>query len=260
MKQLLVAGLLTVIAAWPLHAAARDMAGHYVVRETGVQLDIFANGGFRYRGIAKGSDFDGKWSLQGSKLILEPNRKDYPNIQLVVEGDVLRFPQDRKNRVFRKQGVAQPDATSSGKKQGNEGVPDAMQYIAKGPDIDVESMRDPFVSHLSQIAERRRQQRLAREAKLGRRKHEKLEDFDLSELKLVAIMRMGKDRVAMVQDNSGKGYLVRRNNHMGKNGGRVEKITDNSIVLIESVTNPAGDLVEREVRLTLKEVNEQNAP
>jgi len=256
MKQLLVAGLLTVIAAWPLHAAARDMAGHYVVRETGVQLDIFANGSFRYRGIAKGSDFDGEWSLQGSKLILNPNRKDYPNIQLVAEDDVLRFPQDRKNRVFRKQGAAK----SGDKRKGDEDVPDAMQYIAKGPDIDVESMRDPFVSHLSQIAERRRQQRLAREAKLGRRKHEKLEDFDLSELKLVAIMRMGKDRVAMVQDNSGKGYLVRRNNHMGKNGGRVEKITDNSIVLIESVTNPAGDLVEREVRLTLKEVNEQNAP
>jgi type IV pilus assembly protein PilP len=43
---------------------------------------------------------------------------------------------------------------------------------------------------------------------------------------------------------------------MGKNNGRVEKITDDSVYLVEQVVNPAGDIVDRQVTLTLKEVNE----
>ena len=137
-----------------------------------------------------------------------------------------------------------------------EDVPDAMGYMVKGPDIDVESLRDPFVSPMSRIAERNAQLLLQKQAKLGKRNPEKLEAFSLSELKLVAIYSMGKDRVALIQDNIGNGYKVRRNNYMGKDSGRVEKITEDSILLIESALDLAGDLVEREVVLTLKEVNE----
>ena len=137
-----------------------------------------------------------------------------------------------------------------------EVVPDAMGYMVKGPDIEVESMRDPFVSPMGQIAERKRQLLLKKQPNLGKRKREKLESFDLSELKLVAIYSMGKDRVALIQDNRGNGYSVRRKNYMGKDSGRVEKITVDSLLLIESALNPAGDLIEREVVLTLKEVNE----
>ena len=137
-----------------------------------------------------------------------------------------------------------------------EVVPDAMGYMVKGPDIDVESLRDPFVSPMSRIAERNAQLLLQKQAKLGKRNPEKLEAFSLSELKLVAIYSMGKDRVALIQDNSGNPYKVRRNNYMGKDSGRVEKITQDSILLVESALDPAGDLIEREVVLTLKEVNE----
>lgn len=260
MKRFLATSLLMLIAAMPVHAAARDVAGHYLVQETGVQLDVFPNGTFRYRGVAKGSDFDGKWRLQGKRLILDPKRNDYPDIELVVEKDKLRFPQDRKHRLFRKQGAAGSGAAQAAKGQDDKSVPDVMKYIIKGPDIDIETMRDPFVSYLSRIAEQRRQLLLARQAKLGHRKRGKLEHFDLSELKLVAIMKMGKDRVAMVEDNSGKGYLVRRNTYMGKNSGRVIRITDDTVLLVEKVVNPAGDLVDHEVRMTLKEVNTSATP
>ncbi len=260
MKRFLATGLLMVITAMPVHAATGDVTGHYLVKETGVQLDVFANGTFQYRGKAKGQGFDGKWSLQGSKLTLEPGRKDYPKIQLIVEDDALRFPQDRKNRLFRKQGAAKSGGAQPEKGQDDEAVPDVMKYIIKGPDIDIETMRDPFVSYLSRIAEQRRQLLLARQAKLGRHKRGKLEHFDLSELKLVAIMKMGGDRVAMVEDNSGKGYLVRRNTYMGKNSGRVIRITDDTVLLVEKVVNPAGDLVNHEVRMTLKEVNTSATP
>ncbi len=138
----------------------------------------------------------------------------------------------------------------------DEVVPDAMGYMVKGPDVDIESLRDPFQSQFDQLAERNRKLLLKKQKHLADRKREKLEDFALSELKLVAIFSMADDRVAMVEDNSGKGYMVRRNNYIGRNSGRVEKIMKDSVLLIESALDPAGDLVEREIVLTLKEVNE----
>lgn len=176
---------------------------------------------------------------------------------LLITGWVISpLPVAAADAVVEKQ-AANSGADSAPKKSAAaSAVPDAMGYLARGPAINIESLRDPFISYLDKIAERNRQLMLARQAKRGHRKLEPLENYDLSELKLVAIIRLGDDKAAMVEDNSGKGYLVRRNSHLGKNSGRVEKITSDTVLLIESVANPAGELIEREVELTLKEVNE----
>jgi len=135
-------------------------------------------------------------------------------------------------------------------------VPNAMHHMTKGPDVDIERLRDPFASYLGAVARRRQRALAAQRAQLARHRHEALENFDLSTLKLVAIMRMGKKRVAMVEDAAGKGYIVRQGNYMGKNNGRIKKITDDSVLMVEQVFNPAGDLVNHSVTLTLKEVNQ----
>ncbi|MDQ6957559.1 MAG: pilus assembly protein PilP [Mariprofundaceae bacterium] len=135
-------------------------------------------------------------------------------------------------------------------------IPDAMKHLVKGPDVDIESLRDPFASYLALVASRGRQTLAERQSHLASRDREILETFDLTTLKLVATMRMGENRVAMVEDGTGKGYIVRRGNYMGKNNGRVEKITDNTLYLVEQIVNPAGDIVDRQVTMTLKEVNQ----
>ncbi len=140
--------------------------------------------------------------------------------------------------------------------KGAERVPDAMRHMVTAPDVDIESIRDPFQSYLALVAKRQRQLLSERKAHLANHQREPLEDFDLSTLKLVAIMKMGQQRVAMVEDPEGKGHIVRPGNYMGKNNGRVETITDDSVHLVEQVVNPAGDIVKRRVTLTLKEVNE----
>lgn len=137
-----------------------------------------------------------------------------------------------------------------------DSVPEAMQHMVKAPNADIEAMRDPFTSYLSRMAERSREILAARRANMASRPHEELENFDLSTLQLVAIMRMGKRRVAMVQDSTGKGYMVRVGNYMGKNNGHVKKITGDSLILVEQVVNPAGDIANHKVTLTLKEVNQ----
>jgi len=135
-------------------------------------------------------------------------------------------------------------------------MPDAMQHLVTAPEIDFANLRDPFASYLVRVASRGQSALLDNKTRLSNREREKLEDFDLATLNLVAIFSMGGERVAMVQDGTAKGYIVRRGNHMGKNNGKIEKITDDTIFLVEQVLNPAGEIIDRQVNLTLNEVNE----
>ncbi len=137
-----------------------------------------------------------------------------------------------------------------------EVLPDAMQRLRKGPNIDYEDLRDPFSSYLAVAAARTSQLLISRKTELASRPREPLEEYDISEIKLVAVFRMGEDSVAMLEDTTGKGFTVRKGNYVGLNSGRIDRITADSLLLIEQVLNPAGDIVAREVVLTLKEVNQ----
>jgi type IV pilus assembly protein PilP len=137
----------------------------------------------------------------------------------------------------------------------DEAVPDAMQHLLKAPEIDFANLRDPFASYLTLVAQRGQALLNERRLRFQDREREVLENFDLSTLKLVAIYSMGEDRVAMVEDATGRGYTIRRGNYMGKNNGRIEKIEFDTVYLVEQIINPAGDVVDNQVTMTLKEVN-----
>lgn len=149
--------------------------------------------------------------------------------------------------------------TDNSESNDEEAMPDAMARLLKAPDIDIENIRDPFLSTF----EKKRMEEEARfknrkRLPSNRRKREVLESFDLSSLKLVATFkRAGKDWVASVEDNAGRAYTVHRGNYMGKRGGKIEKIDGQTIYLVEQVVNPAGEIVDRQVTLTLAEVNDQ---
>jgi len=158
--------------------------------------------------------------------------------------------------------VADPAASQSmagnpASSQDDDAIPDAMKSMMKAPKVDYQHLRDPFVSYLVTLSQRGQALLREREARLSNRPREVLENFDLSTLKLVAIYTMGGDRVAMIQDNTGKGYIVRRGNYMGKNNGRIEKIGNNSLYLVEQVLDPAGQITDRQVTLTLNTINSQ---
>lgn len=135
-------------------------------------------------------------------------------------------------------------------------MPDALKHMVSAPDIDFVNLRDPFESYLELVASRGRSSLSARKLRMNDRKREYLEGFDLSSLKLVAIFSMGGERVGMVQDAATKGYIVRRGSYLGKNSGHIEKITDDTVFLVEQVIDPAGEVTDRQVSLTLREVNE----
>ncbi len=135
-------------------------------------------------------------------------------------------------------------------------VPDAMQHMVKAPAIDYANLRDPFASYLARVASHNQAMSDEAPSQQSNRKREVLEAFDLDSLRLVAIFSMGGERVAMIEDSTSKGYIIRRGNYLGKNNGQIEKITDSTVFLVEEVRNAARDLIDRQVSLTLNEVNE----
>ncbi|PIP02410.1 MAG: fimbrial assembly protein [Zetaproteobacteria bacterium CG12_big_fil_rev_8_21_14_0_65_54_13] len=135
-------------------------------------------------------------------------------------------------------------------------MPDAMQHLVTAPDIDFANLRDPFASYLARVSSTGKNALLENQLQLSNREREALEGYDLGSLKLVAIFSMGGERVAMIEDSSNKGFIIRRGNYLGKNNGKIEKITGDTVFLVEQVLDPAGDIIDRQVTLTLNEVNQ----
>lgn len=60
-----------------------------------------------------------------------------------------------------------------------------------------------------------------------------LQKYDLSQLKLVAIIATREGNVAMVEDSAGKGYFIRKGTEIGKNDGKVAKILKDRVIIEE---------------------------
>ncbi len=60
-----------------------------------------------------------------------------------------------------------------------------------------------------------------------------LQQFDLSQLKLVGIIWGIADARALVEDPTGKGYIIQRGTKVGKNDGTVIRILSDEVVVLE---------------------------
>ncbi len=69
---------------------------------------------------------------------------------------------------------------------------------------------------------------------------EPLCQFDLDDLRLVAVVSGDANPVAMVEDRSGVGHVVRRNTKVGKQAGKVTAILRECIVVTSFVVGPDG--------------------
>jgi type IV pilus assembly protein PilP len=69
---------------------------------------------------------------------------------------------------------------------------------------------------------------------------EPLCQFDLDELSVVAVVSGDANPLAMVEDKSGVGHLVRRNTKIGRQGGKVTQVLRDCIVVTSFVTGADG--------------------
>jgi len=78
-----------------------------------------------------------------------------------------------------------------------------------------------------------------------------LEKISLSQLKLVGIIRASSGNKALVEESSGKGFVIKKGTYIGLNSGKVVKIQKDNVIIEEEVENVLGNLVIRQRELKL---------
>ena len=80
-----------------------------------------------------------------------------------------------------------------------------------------------------------------------------LEQFELAQLALHAVVWDTPRARALVTDPSGRGYIVAEGTPIGKNEGRVTKITDNLMVVRETYVDYLGERTEKDIEMRVRQ-------
>ena len=80
-----------------------------------------------------------------------------------------------------------------------------------------------------------------------------LERFDLSQLRLRGVIWGNKNPRALVMDPAGKAYIVAQGTPIGKNEGRIVRITDNGVTVKETYVDFLGKATTKDIELRLHE-------
>lgn len=79
-----------------------------------------------------------------------------------------------------------------------------------------------------------------------------LERVALSQLKLSAIMRSSAGNRALVEDATGKGYVIKKGTYIGLNAGQVVQIEKDRVIIEEEIENLMGELIVSNTELKLQ--------
>ena len=78
-----------------------------------------------------------------------------------------------------------------------------------------------------------------------------LERIDISALKLVAIVMASSGNRALVEESSGKGYVIKKGTYIGTNAGKVAKIEKDKVIVAEEYEDYRGKIVVRNKEIKL---------
>ncbi len=132
-----------------------------------------------------------------------------------------------------------PQTTAGGEGAAEEAEKPAPKLYG----YDRTGKRDPFRSfHWDRISSER--DRLAERGPL--------EQYDLSQLAVVAIVWSNDTTRALVHDPAGLAYIVSKGSRMGKNDGKVVQIDDNLILVKETYYNFLAEKTTRDVELRIR--------
>jgi type IV pilus assembly protein PilP len=83
-----------------------------------------------------------------------------------------------------------------------------------------------------------------------------LQKYEISQLKLVAIIITPEGNIALVEDSAGKGYFLKKGTEIGKNDGKVKKILKDKVIIEEVYEDIFGQKKINEISLFLHRVEE----
>ena len=78
-----------------------------------------------------------------------------------------------------------------------------------------------------------------------------LQEYDFDQLKLVAVMIMGENKKAIIEDYQGKGYIVNIDTYVGKNFGKVKDIMPDKIIIEEKYKDYMGKIQNKNIPMEL---------
>jgi len=104
--------------------------------------------------------------------------------------------------------------------------------------------RDPFRSYFIDLAEQSADS-------ADERKILPTEEYELDQYRLTALVTGTSQPRAMVEDPQNRGHVLRVGTRLGKNGGRVARITNRGITVVEEVTSPSGERVKVSIPINL---------
>jgi len=155
----------------------------------------------------------------------------------------VKIPKEEKIAVEKPKG--KPDKNVNAKKEGVEKKGGKEKDTAKEADYfyDPTNKIDPFKSFISIKDE------IEGEAEEEPRTY--LETLDISQLTVSATVLSGKDSWALIRDSKGDGHVIKVGTPIGKNRGKVARITKNEIIVREQYKNIKGKIITRDISIKL---------
>ena len=135
-------------------------------------------------------------------------------------------------------------------------APKPMVAAAKGPEPVADpngpapfvyspvGKRDPFRSYLLELA-------LQATDTGPTRKKEETEDYEIDQYRLTGLITGTAQPKAMVEDPAGRGHVLRIGTRLGKNGGRVSRISNFGIIVVEETRDPTGKRIKLPIAIKL---------
>jgi type IV pilus assembly protein PilP len=117
----------------------------------------------------------------------------------------------------------------------------AQASIGRDFTYDPLGKRDPFRSFILEQARQKANEEIG-----------PLEQFDISQLNVVAVVWDNPVPRALISDPSGRPYIVSHGSEVGKNDGKVIQIEDDMVVVKETYVDWMGEKTTKDIEMRLK--------
>ena len=121
-------------------------------------------------------------------------------------------------------------------------IEDTFASSGSGSVYDKTGLRDPFRSF-----EWERRQIAEEDVEGG-----PLEQFDVSQLSVIAVVWKTGSARALVEDPGGQSYIIAKGTRIGKNDGTVTKIDDNLVVVNETYEDYLGNVTQKDIEMRIR--------
>ncbi len=124
-------------------------------------------------------------------------------------------------------------------------APEEKKAVSEAYSYDPKGRRDPFLS----IIEASKREKEVEKKKRGLKPSEA---YDVGDIRVIAIAKDRNRYYAMIQLPDKKYFTIREGMTLGLYGGKVVRITPNSVVVREMIRNYKGELQPRDTILKLR--------